>query len=762
MKGQRNGGTRSAGVADCRSTNLNPSPLPFALPTHPQPLWELAKPTTSKRKKKGNSSDGGGESVESQSPIVGGKTLLDDSVRFVHTQIHTPPPPAGEVGARRKNPPPLPPPPKKNKKTKTKKNLRPAQRTAKTPTLPDKGHRMSEGAAPARSIIPFGGGGAPPPPPPYGVDDAEVERARGIVKSARLSLQRILNSKAPSSSATKRTQAILPSSEIPSGPRKGWRRRNPPPPPPPPPQLQAVQQFEAPSDLSTGLLNWFPTNPPVGAASNALPLIAQGPSQQPQVSQQGLVAVQPSLNALQEAMRSYLLADAEGKKEFARNDPDFYARTVREIETNADRLCSSQDSWTGDDPIFMGLALPALTGEQGTEAGCAKLKEARLAPETAALGYAFVETFPALRWEWLEYVHRRLAAFEADGSCNYTNLLVKGELIGKGSFGHVYRAKLVDDPSGFEVALKIVDTNPEGVLRTEGLVQAEWLPSLATNSLVRDRISPNFSLVFSHCIEHNVDCGGGTNAYTCAKGFIVSELAVGSLEGFWGDLRMRTILFGLKQENEIRLAMSMLIQLLLALVAMARVSLTHNDAYLRNILVTRIEEVWLEFKLPDGQSIALPSMGALPQFSDWGLARARWFDTPPAAWPIVSFDPNSDFIVAQMDMPTYGRDLFSLLQGFAKLFRSDGSELVGEAKAVRDAVMHAYELAIQYNSEQMYRQQLSQPEGLYQAVSLILNAKNGASGFSLLELAQNMARERPNGARVVRFDLGGDISSKPS
>jgi hypothetical protein len=291
-------------------------------------------------------------------------------------------------------------------------------------------------------------------------------------------------------------------------------------------------------------------------------------------------------------------------------------------------------------------------------------------PLPPVLTYQAIETLPALRWAWLEYARSKL---DRIAGCDASIALVVGRTVGRSASSTVRSATLRGDPSGFPLAYET--TSDPGS-------EAEALASARVNALVRARVSPNFSLLYYECRGDGCDEQGGCEGFGGSR-VIVSEFAQGTLldllgdRGSAADVRKRT-----------RLVLSIIIQLLLAIVAMSTARMAHNDLYLGNVMWSRIEPVWLAFEFA-GRRVAVPTMGVLPKVAGFANATARWMPEghqhgQPWGGGLARFSAERPLHVTRMRMPRYGRDVFSVMHEFARMrggISPDAAVVVGRGLA---------------------------------------------------------------------------------
>jgi hypothetical protein len=473
-------------------------------------------------------------------------------------------------------------------------------------------------------------------------------------------------------------------------------------------------------------------------------------------------------------------------------------RKVLGWESSAREICSGRPPSSppspdeeGLDALVRAMSKGALGLRDARDPGgetCARLSRTfRDYDGRELFDYRTVETFPALRWDWLEYAHAKLDSVSAASGCDVSKVVTVGELLGTGTYGRVFVAALKGDRSGFPLALKL----PWPGARKDADADArEARAAASVNLLVKDRVSPNFSLLFHQCYLTDEGCPRDVAKERCNQYCILTELAEGSLVDLLvgrDSAKLLSALGATEPSRRDRLALSMLIQLLLAIAAMSTIGLAHNDASLANVLYTLVEPVWLEFSA-FGTEIAVPTYGALPQFTDWGFA------TEPAQEEEEEeeeeeegskrrLEPFDRFFggerglhVSQLDMPPFGRDAFYLLHGFKQYVGAGGrvgAEIDRAYELVYDRVRSREKKDAPETPKELQRMmrdillgevpaaaQASLIGGLTTAVSnyarswVGVSVQRGGRAGGLVTLARELFGSPSADATVIRFGLG--------
>jgi hypothetical protein len=242
----------------------------------------------------------------------------------------------------------------------------------------------------------------------------------------------------------------------------------------------------------------------------------------------------------------------------------------------------------------LGIPGASKLRKAGLQAAIAKAKRqnARIRPTPTTPTTIRTQTVPALRQRWFHRTRELLQDFRED--CSLDGIITVGREIGHGIAAQVYEGTFVADPSLDSVAVRIgFQSIPKRVIDAFQI----------TNRMVLDEVCPNFTLV----------CGGCSTNH---KGVQIMEQADGTASQL-----LNSDLFAPSM-------VSMVMQMLMAIVAMSYGEMAHNDLHLKNILYNRIEpDAWFSCSAL-GTVYSFPSTGFLFKTVDYDLLSSPVIGAP--------------------------------------------------------------------------------------------------------------------------------------
>lgn len=249
--------------------------------------------------------------------------------------------------------------------------------------------------------------------------------------------------------------------------------------------------------------------------------------------------------------------------------------------------------------------------------------------------YGTTETFPPLRWTWLQAARDRLQYADCE---NLTDIFADEREIASGRYGTVLAVRFRDDPNGYPVAIKRQPRNQ----RNDASVRRELSAMAITSDLVIDNLTPNFGLLFHECtLRRHSTHKEEKEEEEEEEAVAVIEFADGTLDDEMRRLLEEAAAIESPERRAERGAfiaqtlLSLTVQVLLGgVAALAYIDMQHRDLHGGNVLVNRVEPVWHNYRA-FGRDWLVPILGMLARVADLGVAKSTRTD-PPSKEGVVS------------------------------------------------------------------------------------------------------------------------------
>ena len=279
--------------------------------------------------------------------------------------------------------------------------------------------------------------------------------------------------------------------------------------------------------------------------------------------------------------------------------------------------------------------------------------------------YESIESFPLLRLEWRQQVERYLSTVE---DCDIFDHLATYKLIAAGGYGYIFQVTLKEDPTAHPLILKLTKS-PPSQLKIE---KDQWMDAMVLN-FFQNGLCPNFVLSYFSCVSPETREYEGiretvaavNRAHPGTRKLTLSGVRKGDyiqvFEQAKGDVRSLLKVAPNSSASEKSWAYRVLIQVLMAILAMHAIGVSHNDLYPKNVVYSPVQSKTHLYYHNDTLEVNfMLATEALVQVIDFDIAdnsRVKDFE------PFYGDDPEHVTYRKYKDsVPLFARDYWAFLR----------------------------------------------------------------------------------------------------